>query len=91
MAHTSLEELAKRLADAGREVEVGGRYVHYKDSTKEYLVKSLVVIEATEEVGVIYEAQYDTRISFLRPLSDFLAVVVDVAGTSTPRFSKIKS
>ena len=88
MAHVSLEELAQRLADAGREVEVGGRYVHYKDPTKEYIVKSLVIIEATEEVGVVYEAQYDTRISFMRPLADFCAVI-DLAGVPTPRFSKI--
>ena len=88
MAHISLEELAKRLADAGREVEVGGKYVHYKDPTQEYVVRSLAILEATEEVGVIYEAQYDTRISFIRPLSSFCGIV-DVAGTSTPRFTKI--
>ena len=88
MAHIPLEELAQRLTDAGREVEVGVRYVHYKDSTKEYVVKSLVIIEATEEVGVLYEAQYDKRISFMRPLADFCAVVhVDV--TPMPRFTKI--
>lgn len=88
MAHTSLEELTKRLTDAGREVEVGGRYVHYKDITKEYVVKSFAILEATEEVGVIYEAQYDTRISFIRPLADFCALI-DVAGVPTQRFTKL--
>jgi len=88
MVHLSLEELAQKLTDAGREVEIGARYVHYKDRAKEYVVKSLAILEATEEVGVLYEAQYDTRISFIRPLSDFCAFV-DVNGTPTPRFTKI--
>ena len=90
MAHKPLEELAKKLVNAGREVEVGARYVHYKDRAKEYRVKSLAILEATEEVGVIYEAQYDTHISFIRPLADFCALV-DVAGVPAPRFTKLNT
>lgn len=90
MAHLPLEELAEKLSHAGREVFVGARYTHYKDSTKEYVVKSLAILEATEEVGVIYEAQYDTRISFIRPFADFCALV-EVNGVPTPRFTKIKN
>jgi len=88
MAHLPLEELAEKLADAGREVEVGARYVHYKDRAKEYLVKSLAIFEATEEVGVVYEAQYDTHVSFIRPLADFCALI-EVNGVPTPRFAKL--
>lgn len=88
MAHVSLDELAEKLARAGREVSVGARYVHYKDRAKEYVVKSFAILEATEEVGVVYEAQYDTRISFIRPLSDFCAMI-EVDGVPTPRFTKI--
>ncbi len=87
MAHVSLEELAQRLAEVSGKVEVGARYVHYKDPTKEYVVKSLAILEATEEVAVVYEAQYDTRISFVRPLSSWCATV-EVEGKSVPRFSK---
>lgn len=90
MAHLSLEEFAQKLTDAGREVFVGARYIHYKDPTKEYLVKSLALLEATDEIGVIYEAQYDTRISFIRPLSDFCALV-EVNGVPTPRFTKVNN
>lgn len=88
MAHVPLEELAKRLADAGREVEVGGRYMHYKNPEQEYIVRSLAILETTEEVGVIYEAQYDTRISFIRPLANFCEIV-DIEGESVSRFTKI--
>ncbi|MEK7157069.1 MAG: DUF1653 domain-containing protein [Patescibacteria group bacterium] len=87
MAHIPLEKLAQKLADAGREVEVGARYVHYKDPAKEYVIKSFAILEATDEVGVIYEAQYDKRISFIRLLTNFCGSV-DVAGVSTPRFTK---
>lgn len=88
MAHISLGELAERLAHAEGEVERGARYVHYKDPMKEYVVKSFGILEATEEVGVIYEASYDTRISFIRPLSSFCGMV-EVEGKSVPRFTKI--
>jgi hypothetical protein len=89
MAHLPLEELVKKLADAGREVEVGARYTHYKDPTKEYIVKSLALLEATDEVAVIYEGQYNTpRVSFIRPLSSFCGTV-EVNGIPTPRFTKL--
>ncbi len=89
MAHLSSEALADRLSEAGREVEVGTRYAHYKDPSKEYLVKLLGILEATEEVAVIYEAQYGDKVSFIRPLESFCATVV-VDGISTPRFAKIR-
>ena len=90
MAHQSLEELVKKLIDAEREVEVGARYTHYKNRTKEYVVKSLALLEATDEVVVIYEAEYNTpRVSFVRPLSSWCALV-EVNGVSTTRFTKLK-
>ena len=88
MAHVPLEELAKRIEDAKMEVEVGARYVHYKDPTKEYVITELAILEAAEEVAVVYQAQYDERVSFIRPLSSFVAIV-DVDGTPTPRFTKV--
>ena len=88
MAHVPIEELAKRIEDAKREVEVGARYVHYKDPTKEYVVTELAILEATEEIAVVYQAQYDERVSFIRSLSSFVATV-NLDGTPTPRFTKI--
>ena len=89
MAHLPLKELIQRLADAEKEVEVGGRYGHYKDPTKEYIVKSLALLEATDEVMVIYEGQYNNpRVSYIRPLASFCEVI-DIAGVPTPRFTKM--
>ena len=88
MAHLSSEELAGKLSEAGRGVEVGARYVHYKDPSKEYLVKSLGILEATDEVAVVYEAQYGDKVSFIRPLESFCASV-ETDGVLTPRFRKV--
>ncbi len=88
MAHVSLEELDRRLAEAATKVEVGGRYAHYKHPELHYIVKQLAILEATEEVGVIYEAQYENNISFVRPLSSWLTEV-ELEGNKVPRFSKV--
>lgn len=88
MAHTSLETLAQHLKDAHERVTVGARYAHYKHPEQHYLVTSLAVLEATEEIAVIYEAQYGDHIPFIRPLESFLSLV-DVNGVQTPRFSKV--
>lgn len=88
MAHLSSEALADKLSEAGREVEVGARYTHYKDPSKEYLVKSLGILEATDEVAVVYEAQYGDKVSFIRPFESFCAAVA-VDGVLTPRFRKV--
>ena len=88
MAHRTQEELRHELTEAAALVEVGARYTHFKDPIKEYLVVGFVIIEATEEVGVLYEAQYDERITFVRPLQSFIAPV-EHEGTTTMRFIKV--
>ncbi|MFZ1075785.1 MAG: DUF1653 domain-containing protein [Minisyncoccia bacterium] len=88
MAHASQEELNARLSDAAALVEVGARYVHCKDASKEYVVKSLAILESTEEIAVVYEAQYGDGITFIRPLSNWLETV-EWEGKTVPRFQKI--
>ena len=88
MAHRSQEELAKLLADAATQVEVGARYHHYKDATKEYVVKALGILEADETVGVVYEGQYGAFASYIRPLSSWLETV-EKDGVRVPRFTKV--
>lgn len=87
MEHIAIEELAKQLAAAEKEVEVGARYVHYKNPTKEYVVTGLAVLEATDEIAVLYKAHYAEHVSFVRPLKSFCAMV-DVEGVPVPRFVK---
>lgn len=86
MTHKRLDELAKMLEEARRKVTVGGRYVHYKHSY--YVVKDVVIWEATDEPAIIYQAEYDPRLIFARPLDSWLGTV-EVEGKTMRRFAKV--
>jgi hypothetical protein len=87
MAHVSQEELSRRLKEAATHVEVGARYRHYKDPTKEYVVKSLAILEENDEVAVIYEGQYGAFASYVRPLASWIETP-EWEGKRVPRFVK---
>lgn len=86
--HRTQEELRHELDAAHALVEVGGRYTHFKNPEHEYIVCALAILEATEEVAVVYEAQYGESIPFIRPLSSFTASV-EHQGASVLRFQKV--
>ncbi len=73
--HRSSQELRKELASAAKLVKVGGRYAHFKHPDRDYQVIDLVIIEATEEVGVVYRACYGDQLTFVRPLKSWLEPV----------------
>lgn len=75
MDHVSPEELQKRLAEARKLVEIGGKYYHYKNPDKFYTVMNVAIIEATEEPAVIYKPDYEgyEGIQWIRPLSEFIS------------------
>ena len=64
-------ELVSQLEAAHKVVEIGGVYAHYRDSESRYKVISLAIIEATQEVGVIYQ-KADAPMSWIRPISSWL-------------------
>lgn len=74
MAHKTQGELAQILKDARDLVPMNARYTHFKDPSKEYEIVGHGIIEETEEAAVIYQAQYDERISFIRPITNFLEI-----------------
>ena len=88
MAHRSQEELSQLLQKAATEVEVGARYRHFKDASKEYVVKALGILESDETVAVVYEGQYGAFGSYIRPLSSRLETI-EKDGVRVPRFTKI--
>ena len=90
MDHKSQDELTRLIADAAKSVPIGATYWHYKNRDLHYRVADLVIIEATDTVGVIYEALYGNRIKFLRPIDDFLATVGH-NGKQIARFTKTTS
>ncbi len=84
MKHLTLDELDERLHVAAQNVVVGGRYRHYKGNY--YTVTQLAILEATNEPVVIYRADYDARISFVRPVTSWLEKV-DIEGVAVTRFT----
>ena len=81
-------ELCELLSQATSVVKVGGIYSHYKNLDNKYKVLSLVILESTTEVCVIYEPQYGAKIPFVRPISNWLGEV-DVDGKKVKRFTLI--
>jgi hypothetical protein len=69
--HRNFDELRQDLARAAQEIEIGGTYSHYKDHESSYIVEDLGLIEATEEVAVIYFPESAPDIRFVRPLSSW--------------------
>ncbi len=89
MAHKSQTELRNMLQTAATKVVVGGMYAHYKQPELTYKVAGLVIWEATDEVAVLYEAQYGERITFARALDVWLEKVA-WQGETVPRFSRVE-
>jgi hypothetical protein len=82
----SQDELITRLARAAEQVTVGAEYEHYKGTR--YKVAAVALIEATNEPCVVYQALYGDRVTFVRPLEDWLAQV-EIEGRSVSRFAQV--
>lgn len=88
MPHLSENDLKNRIEESAGHIRVGAIYKHYKD--KLYQVTGLAIIEENNQVGVIYQAQYGTHLTFIRPLSTWLEKV-EKNGNLVPRFEMEKS
>jgi len=73
--HKPQQDLVRELKDAASKVQVGGLYSHYKNPELQYKVLRLAVMEADDTICVIYEAQYDKELVFVRPLNSWLEKV----------------
>lgn len=82
----SESELSNRLSDAAQRIHVGGVYRHYKGG--EYQVVGLAIDEATSAPVVVYRAESDGHITFVRPLSVWLETV-ETPGGRMPRFAQL--
>lgn len=88
MAHVPLALLTEKVQQAALRVEVGGRYAHYKDPAHTYRVLALAVLEATDEVAVVYAAEYADNLSFVRPLESWVETV-SFEGREVARYQKL--
>lgn len=83
--HKGSDQLVAELEEAAKLVEVGAIYRHYKSADKTYKVIGFTIWEATDEVAIIYEAQYGAKLSFCRALSVWLEDV-EFEDQMVPRF-----
>ncbi len=67
MGRTNEEQefLEREIEDAKTKVTVGAGYWHYKSRDKVYKIIDLGFIEATDEICVIYKAQYGKRLTLM--------------------------
>jgi len=84
----SQAELAKLLSDTESQVTIGARYMHYNGLY--YTVRHIALLEATNEPAVVYQAEYGAHITFIRPLSDWLATI-EQDGKKLVRFVRVAS
>ena len=84
MSHKDRVGLEKKLDRARELVVEGGRYRHSKTGN-EYVALSSGILEATEEVAVIYEAVERKGMIWIRTLENFLEEV-EIEGKKVGRF-----
>jgi hypothetical protein len=60
--------------------------VHYKKPENLYTVIDLAILTETNEVGVVYRAEYGKRLLFVRPLAVWLQHA-EVDGKQVARFT----
>jgi hypothetical protein len=79
-------QLFAHLVEAAKRVTVGARYVHYKQLS--YKVIGLALCEDDNKPCVIYQAEYGDKITWTRPVSNWLEEIV-VDGKKMKRFARI--
>ena len=87
-AHKDQLVLAKKFANAKTKVTIGAKYRHYKSPDMVYELIGLGFLEVNEELHVIYRAEYGEKLTFIRPLSEWLGQV-EWQGKTVPHFKKI--
>jgi hypothetical protein len=88
--HKSEDQIQQEISEAARLIKAGGTYQHYKSTDMRYKVIDFAIIEATDELGVIYQALYGSGLKFVRPVSVWLETV-EWEGQTVPRFKLIEA
>ena len=79
-------ELERMVAEARQEVGLDSRWRHYKGS--EYRIADIVILEATNEVAVVYTPVDHPTVSFVRSLTVWRETV-EWDGKQVPRFEPV--
>ena len=73
---------------SAKQVVIGARYMHYKQLS--YKVLALALREEDNEPCVVYQAEYGSNVTWIRPVSSWVEEV-EVEGEKAQRFTKIES
>ncbi|MCL5785023.1 MAG: DUF1653 domain-containing protein [Patescibacteria group bacterium] len=89
MAHKNPQILEDELKQAKRLIKVGGFYTHYKNPLNTYKVIELAIQEASDKICVIYQAEYNKNLIFVRDLDSWLENP-EVNGQKVIRFKLVE-
>ncbi|HSX28618.1 MAG TPA: DUF1653 domain-containing protein [Candidatus Saccharimonadales bacterium] len=78
--------LSAKLATAKKQVPVGARYMHYKQ--RSYKVIAVALREEDTEPCVVYQAEYEDELVWIRPVANWNEDVT-VDGKTVQRFTKL--
>ena len=81
-------ELRQELDSVAIQIQEGQQWCHYKHPELFYTILGVAVIEATEQVAVIYKSDYGEGIVWIRPIYEFLGQV-EVDGNTVSRFKLV--
>ena len=88
--HKSHDQLKQDITLASQEVKIGTDYVHYKNANKTYRPLYFATLEATDELCVVYQAQYDDKLVFVRPITEWQETL-EYQGKTLKRFTPVTS
>jgi len=86
--HKGFDQLNREIEEAKQQVEVGGKYIHYKDESKTYTVLGIVVNESDDDIFVRYTQDENEKIEFVRSVTEF-TMKVDHDAEVVERFKKV--
>lgn len=80
------DQFIDTLAAARAKVTPGTHWRHYQGN--EYIIKDIVLLEATVEVAVVYMPVDQPEVAFVRPFTSWFEQVT-APGQSVARFTKV--
>jgi len=86
--HKSHKEILDEINKANSKIVVGTVYAHYKNPGRRYRIKGFGTLESTDELCVIYQAEYGEKLTFIRPVGGWLENL-EWQGKTVPRFTKL--
>lgn len=88
MSNTAENKLEAKLIDAMGQINVGSKWVHYKNPDHQYQVVAIGLNEENQEPCIVYVAQYGKQLVWIRDFDNFTQEV-ELEGKKVPRFQKV--